>query len=119
MIVAPLRNIFEDDHVEKNPNSLRLKMKCLWCGFTLPDAHITRMISHLLQRPGMYVNPCLGKIDEHKNLYQELFDKKNSSKAGKKRLHDDSTKSVEDSQSSLAQALVASRSPPLLCPPPE
>ncbi len=52
-----------------------------------------------------------------KKLYQEFFDRKNSSKAGKKRVHDDSTKSVEDSQSSLAQAFVASRSPPLSCPP--
>ena len=68
--------------------------------------------------PGMHVKPCLGKINEHKKkIYQELFDRKNSSKAGKKRVHDDSTKLVKDSQSSLAQALVASRSPPLSCPP--
>ncbi len=52
-----------------------------------------------------------------KKLYQELVERKNCSKACKKRVHDDSTKSVEDSQSSLAQALVASRSPPLSCPP--
>ncbi len=52
-----------------------------------------------------------------KKLYQELFDRKNSSKAGKKRVHDDSTKSVKDSQKSLAQALVASISPLLSCPP--
>ncbi len=102
MIVAPLRSISEDDHVEKSPNGLRSKMKCLWCGFVWPDAHATRMMAHLLQQPGMHVKPCLGKIDVHKKLYQELFDRKNSSKAGKKQLHDDSTKSVEDLQSSLA-----------------
>ena len=94
-------------------------MKCLWCGFIWPDAHATRMIGHLLQRPGMHVKPCLGKIDEHKKkIYQELFDRRNSSKAGKKRVHEDSAKLVEEFQSSLAQALVASRSPPLSCPPP-
>ena len=53
-----------------------------------------------------------------KKIYQELFDRKNSSKAGKKQVHEDSAKLVEDSLSSLAQALVASRSPPLSCPPP-
>ena len=52
-----------------------------------------------------------------KKLYQELFDRKNSNEAGKKRVHDDSTQSVQEFQSSLAQALMASRSPPLMCPP--
>ncbi len=119
IIIAPLRSIFDNDHVEKIPNGLRSKMKCLWCGFIWPDAHATRMIGHLPQRPGMHIKPCLGKIDEHKKrIYQELFDRKNSSKAGKKRVHEDSAKLVEDSLSSLAQALVASRSPPLSCPPP-
>ncbi len=64
MIVDPLRGIFEDDHLEKNPNSLRLKMKCLWCGFIGPDAHTTRMIVHLLKQPEMHVKSFLEKIDE-------------------------------------------------------
>ena len=93
-------------------------MKCLWCGIVWPEAHATRMIAHLLQQPGMHIKPCLGKIDEDlKKIYQELFTRKNSTKAGKKRVHEDSAQSIQDSQSSLAQALVASRSPPLLCPP--
>ncbi len=68
MIIAPLRSIFEDDHVEKIPNGLRLKMKFLWCGFVWPDAYATRMIGHLLQQPGMHVKPCLGKVDENKKI---------------------------------------------------
>ena len=93
-------------------------MKCLWCGIVWPEAHATRMIAHLLQWPGMHVKPCLGKIDEDsKKNYEELYNRKNSKKAGKKRVHEDSAQSIQDSQSSLAQALVASRSPPLLCPP--
>ncbi len=114
----PLKSIFDDNHVIKLPNGSRSKMKCLWCGIVWPEAHATRMIAHLLQRPGMHVKPCLGKIDDDsKKIYQELFNRKNSTKAGKKRVHEDSTQSIQDSQSSLAQALVASRSPPLLCPP--
>ncbi len=76
-----------------------------------------RMIAHLLQRPGMHVKPCLGKIDEHaKKFYQELFDRKNSTKVGKKRVHEGSAQSIQDSQSSLAQALVADTHPPPAVP---
>ncbi len=76
------------------------------------------MIGHCFQQPGMYVKPCFEKNDEQaKKLYQDLFDRKNSTKAGKKPVHDDSTLSVQNSQSSLAQALVASRSPPPFFPP--
>ena len=114
----PLKSIFDDDHVVKLSNGSRSKMKCLWCGIVWPEAHAMRMIAHLLQRPGMHVKPCLGKIDEVlKQTYQELFTRKNSTKAGKKRVHENSAQSIQDSQSSLAQALVASRSPPLLCLP--
>ncbi len=88
-------------------------MKCLWCGVIWPEVHATRMFDHLLQQPGMHVKPCLGKIDEDtKKIYQELFDRKNSSKVGKKLVHEHSTQSVKDLQSSLAQVLVASRSNP-------
>lgn len=114
MIVAHLKSIFEDDHVEKISDGSRPKMKCLWCGTVWPDAHATRMIGHLLSLPGYHVKPCLGKIDEEKKkMYRDLVDRKSSSKSGKKRNLDESTKSVEDSQGCLSQALVASRNPPL------
>ncbi len=73
------------------------------------------MIAYLLQRPGMHAKPCLGKIDDDaKKIYLELFDRKNSNKVGKKQAHEDSAQSFKESHSSLAQALVASRSPLLL-----
>ncbi len=65
----------------------------------------------------MNIKPCLGKIDEDaKIIYQDLFDRKNSNKDGKKRVHEDSAHLVQDLQSSLAHVLVASRSPQLSCP---
>ncbi len=115
-ISTPLSSIFDNHHAEKIPTSLKSKMKCLWCQTLWPEVYATRMIAHLLQWPGMHVMPCLGKIDEDAKKYQELFDRKNSNKSGKKRVHEDSTQSVKDSHGSLAQALVASRSPPLSCP---
>ncbi len=53
---------------------------------------------------------------EFNKIYQHRFDRMNSHKIGKKRVHKDSAQSVQDLQSSLVQALVAPRSPPLSCP---
>ncbi len=52
----------------------------------------------------------------YKKMYQDLFYRRNSHKVGKKQVHEDSSQSVQDLQSSLIHALVAWRSPPLLCP---
>ncbi len=40
------------------------RLSVLWCGTLWPEAHAARMIAHLLQQTGMYMKPCLGKIDE-------------------------------------------------------
>ncbi len=58
-------------------------MRCLWCETILPELHVTRMIAHLLQLPGMRMDPCLGKNDRMQKIYQDLFDRKNFLKVEK------------------------------------
>ncbi len=98
LISTPLRSIFNDDHVEKIPNSWRSTMMCLRCRTLWPEVHATRMIAHLLQWPGMHMTPCLGKNDEDaKKNYQDLFDRRNSHEVGKKQVREDSAELVQDS----------------------
>ncbi len=49
-------------------------------------------------------------------IYQDLFERRNSNNVEKKQAHEHSAQSVQDLQSSLAQALVASIGPHLSCP---
>ncbi len=48
-------------------------MKHLWCRTLWPEVHTTRMIAHLLQRPGMSVKPCVGKFDEDAKKSTKTF----------------------------------------------
>ncbi len=65
----------------------------------------------------MYANPCFEGIDDDANkLCQDLFDRKNAQKVGKKGVHKDSVQSMKVLQSSLDQMLVICQIPPLSCP---
>ena len=58
----PLKNIWEDDHIQKNKNDN--SWTCKWCGKTMKPAHSKRAKSHVLKNDYKGVDSCGAVIPE-------------------------------------------------------
>ena len=70
----PLKNIWEDDHIQRNKNDN--SWTCLWCGKTMKPVHAKRAKSHVLKKDYRGVDSCSAIIPEADLLrYQDLWDR--------------------------------------------
>ncbi len=90
-------------------NGMNPKTKYLWCKIIWPEANTIIMIAYILQQPQMHEMPCLGKIDDNTKNFTK------TSKSWEKTSPQWLSPVIMDLQSSLAQALVTSRRPLVLC----